>query len=94
MATQTPLTVQDTTRWRAQLRETMDEKSRLDDLEGEVERVRSKEDNERTRKRKQEDADIVCKREVADKKREARQEELCERETVRLQVNAGLDDIR
>jgi len=94
MATQTPLSIQDTTKLRAELRETMNEKSRLDDLESNLERARSKEDDERTKKRKQEDADIVRKREVADKIREARQEELCEREAVRFQVSARLNYIR
>lgn len=63
----------------------------LDDIEGNLERTRIKEDDERTKKRKQEDAAIVRKREVADEKREARQEELCERETVRLQADARFD---
>lgn len=86
MTTQTPPSAPDMAQLRAELRTITDEKSLLDDIEGNLEGARAKEDEEIARKRKREDSDLVCRRAGSDKKREARQGELWEREAVRIQV--------
>lgn len=85
-----PLSEPDTAQLRARLREIRNEKSLLDDIEDDLEYTRAKEDKERKKKREQEDADIVRKRSVADHRREARQEKLCEQEIVSFRSILGL----
>lgn len=86
MTTQTPPSAPDMAQLRAELRTITDEKSLLDDIEGNLEGARAKEDEEIARKRKREDSDLVRRRAGSDKRREARQGELWEREAVRIQV--------
>jgi len=82
MTDKTPSIANDTGQLRAQLREIVDEKTLLDDIEEDLDYNRSKEDVERAKKRKREDLRILRERVAADQKREARQDGLVELEKV------------
>ena len=76
---------------RAELRSITDEKTLQDDIEGSLESVRAKQDDETARGRRREDSETARKRAKEDAKRKARQEELCRREDVSLK-SSGLFD--